>query len=84
MEIPLEKYFEFNFHTWKVKIHVQLMNKNLCGIVKGAEKSPTNQNKLLEWQSKDDKAKSIIALALSDLELHHIGRKNHPRKSRII
>jgi hypothetical protein len=31
------------------------MNKILWGIVKGIEKSPTNPNKLLEWQSRDDK-----------------------------
>jgi hypothetical protein len=48
MDMPLEKYFGFNFHTWKVKIQMQLMNKNLWGIVKGIEKSLTNPNKLLE------------------------------------
>jgi hypothetical protein len=48
------------------------MNKNLWGIVKGIEQSPTDPNKLLEWQSRDDKAKAIIGLALSDSELHHV------------
>jgi hypothetical protein len=51
---------------------MQLMNKNLWGIVKGTEKSPIDPNKLLEWQSRDDKAKAIIGLALSNFELHHV------------
>lgn len=51
---------------------MQLMNKNLWEIVKGIGKSLTNPNKLLEWQSIDDKAKIIIGLALVDSELHLI------------
>jgi hypothetical protein len=52
---------------------MQLMNKNLWGIVKGTEQSPTDPNKLLnEWQSRDDKAKAIIGLALLDSKLHHV------------
>lgn len=42
------------------------MNKNMWRIVKGNEKSPIDLNKLLEWQSKDDKTKFIVDLALSD------------------
>ena len=51
---------------------MQLMNKNLWEIVNGKEQLPTDPNKLLEWQSKDNKAKDIIGLALSDSELHHV------------
>jgi hypothetical protein len=72
MEMSLEKYSGFNFHTWKVKIQMQLMNKNLWGIVKGTEATPADPNKLIEWESRDDKEKSIIGLALSDSELHHV------------
>jgi hypothetical protein len=42
MEMSLEKYSGFNFHTWKVKIQMQLMNKNLWGIVKGTEAEPAD------------------------------------------
>jgi hypothetical protein len=42
------------------------------GNSKGTEQSPIDPNKLLEWQNRDDKAKAIISLALSDSELHHI------------
>jgi hypothetical protein len=66
MEISLEKYSGFNFHTWKVKIQMQLMNKNLSGIVKGSKAEPAGPNKLIEWQRRDDKAKAIIGLSLSD------------------
>ncbi|KAH9327354.1 hypothetical protein KI387_007532, partial [Taxus chinensis] len=51
---------------------MQLMNKNLWGIVNGKETTPTDASKLLEWQSRDDRAKAIIGLALSDSELHHV------------
>ncbi|KAH9291344.1 hypothetical protein KI387_043468, partial [Taxus chinensis] len=54
------------------KIQMQLMNKNLWGIVNGKETAPTDASKLLEWQSRDDRAKAIIGLALSDSELHHV------------
>jgi Mg2+/Co2+ transporter CorB len=46
--------------------------QNMWGIVKGTEKSLADPNKLLEWQSRDDKAKAIIGLALSGFELYHI------------
>jgi hypothetical protein len=50
---------------------MQLMNQNLWEIVKGIEKSPRDRNKLLEWKNRDNKTKSIVGLALSDLELYH-------------
>jgi len=49
MEIPYEKYSDQNFHTWKVKLQMQLINKNLWEIVEGTEQSPTNSNKNMEW-----------------------------------
>jgi hypothetical protein len=51
---------------------MQLMNKNLWGIVKGIEATPANPNKLIEWESRDDKEKAIIGLAFSDSELHRV------------
>ena len=81
MAMPLEKYSSFNFHSWKVKIQMQLMNKNLWVVVKGTETSPTNPNGLVEWESIDDKAKAIIGLALVDSDLHHIDLE---RSSKVI
>jgi hypothetical protein len=72
MEMSLEKCSGFNFHTWKVKIQMQLMNKSLWRIFKGTEATPADRNNLIEWESRDDKAKAIIGLTLSDSELHHI------------
>ena len=46
--IALEKFNGFNFHTWKVKIQLQMMHKNLWGIVKGTEKAPTDRAKRKE------------------------------------
>jgi hypothetical protein len=60
------KYSSFNFHEWKVKIHMQLTNKNFWGIDNGIEVEPTDLNKLIVWQSRDDKEKFIIGLARSD------------------
>jgi len=72
MEIPLEKFKGGNFHTWKVKIQMQLMIKNLWRIVKGIEITPTKHSKLIDWQTRDDKAKVIIGLAIYDSKLHLI------------
>jgi hypothetical protein len=51
---------------------MQLMNKNLWGIVKVIEAEPIYLNKLIEWWSRDDKEKMIIGLTLSYSELHHV------------
>ena len=73
MEFPLEKFNGHNFHTWKVKIQLHLRSKNLRGIVKGIETKPTQPlARVVEWKNKDNHAKSIIGLAVSDSELHHI------------
>ena len=56
MDMLLEKYYGFNFPTWKVKIQMQLLNENPWGIVKGTKTLLIDSNKLLEWESRDDKA----------------------------
>ena len=49
------------------------MSKNLRGIVKGIETEPTQPPaRVVEWKNRDNHAKSIIGLALSDSKLHHI------------
>jgi hypothetical protein len=70
--ITLEKFNGFNFHTWKLKIQLQMMHRNLWGIVKGTEKSPTDPRQLIEWENKYDRAKSILGLSLADSQLHLI------------
>ena len=72
MEFPLQKFNGHNFHTWKVKIQLHLTSKNLWGIVKGIESEPTQPPIVVELKNRYNHAKSIIGLALSDLELHHI------------
>jgi hypothetical protein len=39
---------------------MQLMNRNLWVVAKGAEPKPTQSNKLVGWQTRVDKAKSIF------------------------
>jgi hypothetical protein len=68
----ITKIFWFQFPHLESKNSDVVDEQKLVGIVKGTEQSPTDPNKLLEWQSKDDKAKAIIGLALSDSKLHHI------------
>ena len=72
MEFPLQKFNGHNFHTWKLKIQLHLMSKNLWGIVKGIESEPTQPRRVVELKNRDNHAKSIIGIALYDLELHHI------------
>jgi hypothetical protein len=38
---------------------MQLMNKNLWGIAKETKAAPADTNKLIEWESRDDKEKAI-------------------------
>jgi hypothetical protein len=70
--VPLEKFNGHNFHAWKVKIQLHLMSRNLWGIVKGTEKAPTDVRQLLEWEKREERAKSILGLSLSDSQLHLI------------
>ena len=70
--LPIEKFNGINSHTWKVKIQMHLMNRGLWNIVKGTEKAPTDPKLFVEWEKKDDKAKDIIGLSLSDRQLHLI------------
>lgn len=65
--ITLEKFTGLNFHTWKVKIELHMMNRNLWGIVKGTKKAPTNARQLIEWEKRVERAKSILELSLSNL-----------------
>jgi hypothetical protein len=51
---------------------MQLMNKNLWGIVKGTKVAPVDPNNLIEWKSRDDMEKSVNSLSLLDSELHQI------------
>lgn len=60
---------------------MQLMNKKLWVIVKRIETTPRDLTKILKWQSRYDKVKAIIGLALSDSELHHI---NFEESSKVI
>ena len=68
----MEKFNGNNFHTWKVKVQMHLMNRGLWSIVKGTKEAPIDPRLLVEWENKEEKAKSIIGLALSDTQLHLI------------
>ena len=62
--IPMEKFNGNNFHTWKVKVQMHLMNRGLWSIVKGIEQAPTDRRILVEWEKKEEKHKSIIGLSI--------------------
>jgi len=62
----LENFNGHNFHTWKVKIQLQMMNKTLWGLVNGTGKEPSDPAQLRLWQKREKKKKSIIGLSLSD------------------
>ena len=64
--IALEKFNGLNFHTWKVKIQLQMMSRNLWSIVKGIERAPIDARQLNEWEKREERAKSILGLSLSD------------------
>jgi len=68
----LEKFNGHNFHTWKLKIQLQMMHKNLWGLVKGTKATPTDPKQLIEWEKMEDITKSINGLSLSNYQLHLI------------
>ena len=70
--IALEKFNGLNFHTWKVKIQLQMMSRNLWNIVQGMEKASTDARQLNEWEKREERAKSILGLSLPDSQLHLI------------
>jgi hypothetical protein len=70
--IALEKFNGHNFHTWKLKIQLQMMHKNLWGLVKGTQATPTDPKQLIEWEKMEDITKSINGLSLSNYQLHLI------------
>ena len=49
---------------------MHLMNKGLWNLVKGTEKAPIDAKLLSEWEKREDRAKAIIGLGLSDTQLH--------------
>lgn len=70
--IALENFNGQNFHSWKVKVQLQMMHRNLWGIVKGIEPKPTDPKKLSDCEKKEDKSKSILGMSLLDSQLHLI------------
>ena len=70
--LPMEKFNGNNFHTWKVKFQMHLMNRGLWSIVKGTEQAPTDPKLLVEWEKKEENANFIIGLSLSDTQFHLI------------
>jgi len=62
MEIPLEKFNVQSFHTLKVKIQTQLMDKNMWGIVKGL--SNCVQIKTNNWNGRAEMIKPKLLFAL--------------------
>ena len=51
MDTLVEKYNCQNFHIWKVKMQMQLMNKSLWDIVNDTEVVPTDAKKKIDWKS---------------------------------
>ena len=49
-----------------------MMSMNLQSIVKGTERAPTDARHLNEWEKREERAKSILGLSLSDSQLHLI------------
>jgi hypothetical protein len=45
---------------------MHLMNRGVWSIVKGTKKASSDPRLLIEWEKKEEKAKVVIGLALSD------------------
>ena len=60
------------FHTWKIKIQLLLVEKDLWDIVNETIQKPVDADKITKWTTKDHRASALIGLGLSDAYLHHI------------
>jgi gag-polypeptide of LTR copia-type/Domain of unknown function (DUF4219) len=70
----IEKLDATNYHAWKHKIRMVLIDKELWDVVDGSEEEPTTSNatKTKAWQKMNDKALATISLSVKDSELVHI------------
>src|SRR5579871_1724698 len=68
----IEKLDSNNYHSWKFKVRMVLIDKELWGVVCGDEPKPTDPDDLAEWRIKDQKALATIALTVKDSEHIHI------------
>src|SRR5579862_5076644 len=70
----IEKLDADNFHAWKFKMQMVLVDKELWDIVDGSETAPPeNQaDQLKAWKGKDKKALATICLSIKDSELVHV------------
>ena len=71
----VDKFDGVNFHLWKFKMEMVMVQKELWEIVDGSEEPPhsTSDPRVMQaYKRKEKKAFAILALNLSDLQLAHI------------
>src|SRR5215469_14554113 len=69
----IDKLDGTNYHAWKYKIQMVLIDKDLWEVVDETEKKPENDNNgAAAWTKKDKKALATISLTIKDSELVHV------------
>lgn len=65
----VDKFDGTNFHLWKVRMQMYLLDKDLWRIVDGSETRPTTIAEQPDWDKRDGKARANILLHLKDSQL---------------
>jgi hypothetical protein len=60
----VDKFDGTNFHVWKVRMQMYLLDKDLWKIVDGFEMRPIMTQLKIDWDKKNGKAKANILLHL--------------------
>lgn len=70
--VTIPKFEGHEFHTWKIKVQLSLIEKDLWEIVDGTVTKPQDADAATKWMTKFCTAMTLIGLGLSDAYLHHI------------
>lgn len=70
----INQFDGMNFHTWKIRMEMVLLDKDLFGHVNGSEERPTSPTNHLAWDKRDSKARANILLGLKDARLSHVNK----------
>jgi hypothetical protein len=70
----VDKFDGVNFHLWKFKMEMVIVEKKLWEIVEGSEEPPllSSEPRVIIAYTRREKAFAIFALNLSDSQLSHI------------
>ena len=71
----IDKLNGSNYHAWKFKIQMVLIDKDIWDVIDGSEEEPMAESSVAAsgaWNKKDKKALATICLSVTDSELVYV------------